>query len=44
MFFDMYTDSAVLPLKFFEYIAANKPIICIGGKKIQNQKNIKSNL
>ena len=33
MFFDMYTDSAVLPLKFFEYIAANKPIICIGGKK-----------
>lgn len=40
MFFDMHTDSAVLPLKFFEYIAANKPIICIGGKKNSESKKI----
>tara|TARA_B100001059_G_C17839319_1_gene590840 strand:+ start:8421 stop:9689 length:1269 start_codon:yes stop_codon:yes gene_type:complete len=40
MFFDFFTDSAVLTLKFYEYIGANKPIICIGGKKNSESKKI----
>ena len=44
MFFDFFTDSAVLTLKLFEYIGANKPIICIGGNKNSESKNFKSNI
>ncbi len=40
MFFDFFTDTAVLPLKLFEYIGVNKPIISIGGKKNSEAKKI----
>ena len=38
--FDSEYDSGVLPLKFFEYIQSNRPIICIGGKKYSEVKKI----
>ena len=40
MFFDFFTDTAVLPLKLFEYIGVNKPIISIGGKKNSEAKKM----
>ena len=40
IFFDHINDPAVLPLKFYEYIGANKPLICIGGKDDSEPKKI----
>ena len=40
LFFDSKYDKGILPLKFFEYINSNKPIICIGGQKNSEVKEI----
>ena len=40
LFFDSKQDHGILPLKFYEYINANKPIICVGGKPNSESKRI----
>jgi hypothetical protein len=40
LFFDSKQDEGILPLKFYEYINANKPIICVGGKSKSEPKQI----
>lgn len=40
LFFDSKKDEGILPLKFYEYINANKPIICVGGKINSEPKQI----
>lgn len=40
LFFDSKQDEGILPLKFYEYINTNKPIICIGGKQNSESKRI----
>lgn len=40
LFFDSKQDEGILPLKFYEYINANKPIICVGGKTNSEPKQI----
>ena len=40
LMFDSTTDSGVIPLKFYEYIQASKPILCVGGTKNSEVKQI----
>ena len=40
LFFDSKIDEGILPLKFYEYINTNKPIICVGGKPNSESKRI----
>lgn len=40
LFFDFKNDDGVLLLKFYEYIYANKPIICIGSNTSTEHKKI----
>lgn len=40
LFFDSKQDEGILPLKFYEYINTNKPIICVGGKPNSESKRI----
>lgn len=40
LFFDLKNDDGWILLKFYEYIGANKPIICIGGIKETAHKQI----
>ena len=44
MFFDFFTDSAVLTLKLFEYIALINQLYVLVVIRIQNLKNFKSNI
>ena len=40
LFFDLKNDDGWILLKFYEYIGANKPIICIGGARQTAHKQI----
>tara|TARA_Y100001935_G_scaffold255044_1_gene266220 strand:+ start:6941 stop:8221 length:1281 start_codon:yes stop_codon:yes gene_type:complete len=40
LMFDSTTDSGVIPLKFYEYIQASNPILCVGGTKNSEVKQI----
>jgi hypothetical protein len=40
LFFDLKFDEGWVLLKFYEYIGANKPIICIGGNESSAHKKI----
>ncbi len=40
LFFDLKDDDGWILLKFYEYIGANKPIICIGGARNSAHKKI----
>ena len=40
LFFDSKQDEGILPLKFYEYLNTNKPIICVGGKPNSESKRI----
>ena len=40
LMFDSTTDSGVIPLKFYEYIQSSKPILCVGGTKNSEVKQI----
>ena len=41
---ESFKNSGVLPLKFFEYINSNKPIICVGGMESTEPKDILNNI
>lgn len=44
LFFDLKQDDGWILLKFYEYIGANKPILCIGGEEITAHKEILKSL